>query len=166
MIATHTTAYNRTHTAAFLSDKMRNLLKIMITYYGLNPTALMDAWTDWVDRAARTWLESGHLAKMVIEFYAPGQTVAAARWDFPIRYDGNGTEQMWVDREFFDGSLAKSKAPPPGALYRILLVHYPGEPQVPGICDTTFRALGNLVAREAGTAIATPDLMASATYYR
>ncbi len=166
MTATHTSAYARVHTAAFLSDKMRNLLKIMISYYGLNPTLLLDEWTEWVDRAARAWLESGHLTKIVIEFYIPGQNVVAARWDFPIRYDGNGTDEMWIDREFFEGSLAKSKAPPPGSTYRVVLSHKRGAPAVSGTADATFRPLGGLVAREAGTAIATPDLMASMMYYR
>jgi len=166
MTATHTSAYTRTHTAAYVSDKMRNLLKLMVVYYGLNATALLDAWTSWVDRAARAWLESGHLTAIVIEFYVPGQTVAAARWDFPIRYDGNGTDEMWADREFFEGSLAKSKAPPPGCVYRVLLAKSAGAPRVEGVGDTSYLAINGLVAREAGTAIATPDLMASMRYYR
>jgi len=77
----------------------------------------MDAWSDWVDRAARTWLESGHLEKFIIEFYKPGTTVALARWDFPIRYDGNGVDEMWLDRQFMQQSFAKSAAPPPGCIY-------------------------------------------------
>src|SRR5258707_1133208 len=83
-------------TAAFVSDKMRNLMKILVQYHRLDPTALMDAWSDWVDRAARMWLESEHLQKFIIEFYKPGTTVALARWDFPIRYDGNGVDEMWI----------------------------------------------------------------------
>jgi len=77
---------------------MRNLMKILVQYHNLDPTALVDAWSDWVDRAARTWLESEHLQKFIIEFYKPGTTVALARWDFPIRYDGNGVDEMWIDR--------------------------------------------------------------------
>src|SRR5260221_13380497 len=90
MTAVSTHAYARTHTAAFVSDKMRNLLKILIQYHGLNPTALVDAWTRWGDRAARTWLESGDMRKIVIECCRPGASVASGRRDFPIRYDGHG----------------------------------------------------------------------------
>jgi hypothetical protein len=165
MTATNVSAYARAHTAAFVSDKMRNLLKNLVQYHGLDPIALMDAWTSWVDRAARTWLESGHLQKFIIEFYKPGTTVALARWDFPIRYDGNGADEMWIDREFMHQSFAKAAAPPPGCVYRILLLA-PGGQEVFGVSNTPFYSLNGLVAREAGTVIATPDIMASMTYYR
>jgi hypothetical protein len=166
MSAVLTHAFARAHTAAFVSDKMRNLLKLLILYHGLNPTALVDAWSSWVDRAARTWLESGDLLKIIIEFYKPGTTTALARWDFPIRYDGNGVDEMWIDRTFFEGSFAKAAPPPPGCLYRVLLLPGPGAPSVPSVTNTSFFALNGLAAREAGTVIATPDIMASMVYYR
>ncbi len=166
MTATTVSAYARTHTVKFVSDKMRNLLKILILYHGLDPTALMDAWTGWIDRAARAWMESGDLTKIVIEFYKPGSSLASARWDFPIRYDGNGVDEMWVDREFMEGSFAKSTPPPPGCIYRVVLCHLPGAPHVSGTTDTDFLSVNGLVAREAGTVIATPDIMASMTYYK
>jgi hypothetical protein len=166
MAATIVRAYARAHTAAYVSDKMRNLLKILIRFHGLDPTALVDAWTAWVDHAARVWLESGDLLKIIIEFYKPYARVASARWDFPIRYDGNGVDEMWVDREFFEGSFAKAAPPPVGCVYRVLLLPRPGACALPGLIDAEFLALNGLVAREAGTVIATPDIMASMTYYR
>ena len=75
-------SYARTHTSVFVSDKLRNFLKLLVRHYGLNPQGVLDAWSSWVDRAARTWLESGHLRSIVIEFYRPGSNVAAARWIF------------------------------------------------------------------------------------
>ena len=84
MSSTFASSYTRAHTAAYVSDKMRNLIKLLVQHYGLDPTALVDAWSDWVDRAARTWLQSGHLQKIIIEFYKPGTTVALGRWDFPM----------------------------------------------------------------------------------
>ena len=162
----HTYAYARTHTSVYVSDKLRNLLKLVVQNYGLNPQKVVDAWSSWVDCAARTWLESGHLEAIVIEFYWPGSDDAVARWDFPIRYDGNGIDEIWVDRLFFEGSLAKAKAPPAGCSYRIILQHSPDEPYVAGLCSTMFRSVDGLIAREVGTVIATPDIMASARYYR
>jgi hypothetical protein len=88
-----------------------------------------------------------------------------ARWDIPIRYDGTGND-MWVDREFFAESFAKARRPPAGCSYRVVLRTRPGRPDVAGVEGTTLRSTGNLVAREAGTVIATPDMMASARYYR
>ena len=109
MSATSTHAYTRSHTSTYASGKLGNLLKLLVRYHGLDPQEVVDAWSDWVDYAARTWLESGHLNAITIEFYWPGSDVAVARWDFPIRYDGNDVDEMWVDRAFFEGSLAKAK---------------------------------------------------------
>jgi HORMA domain-containing protein len=166
MSAVSTSTYLRAHTAAFASDKLRNLLKLLIQYHGLNPTVLADAWTKWVDRAARAWLEVDELDSVVIEFYKPGTSVALARWDFPIRYDGNGVDDMWVDRAFLEGSFAKAAKPPAGCVYRVLLVPRKGARQLPGMEDAAFLSLNGLAAREAGTVIATPDIMASAKYYK
>jgi len=146
MSAISTYAYARSHTSTFASDKLRNLLKLLVRYYGLNPQEVVDAWSDWVDRAARTWLESGHLDTITIEFYWPGSSVAVARWDFPIRYDGNGVDEMWVDRTFFEGSFAKAKVPPAGCLYRIVLFTKPGSPAVAGVSATTMRSINGLIA--------------------
>jgi hypothetical protein len=166
MSATFASAYSRTHTAKYVSDKMRNVLKYLISYYGLNPTALLDSWTSWVDAGAREMLELEHLEKIVIEFYKPGSDQALARWDFPIRYDGNGADEMWVDREFLEGSFAKTTSPPAGCIYRVLLQPFPGAPLPSNMSYASYKSLGGLVGREAGTIISTPDIMASMKYYK
>ncbi|MEX2124964.1 MAG: hypothetical protein WD795_13800 [Woeseia sp.] len=163
-VSVHTFA--RTHTSVFVSDKLRNFVKLLIRHYGLDPQGVVDAWSSWVDRAARTWLESGHLTDIVVEFYWPGSTSAVARWDFPIRYDGNGVDDMWIDRLYFEDSLSKAKAPPAACSYRIVLKTSQGEPPVAGVGDCKLLSTAGLVRREAGTIIATPDIMASARYYR
>lgn len=151
MSAATTYSYSRTHTSVYVSDKLRNFLKLLVRDYGLNPQGVIDAWADWIDLAARTWLETGDLTDIVIEFYWPGSDAAVARWDFPIRYDGNGVDEMWIDRLFFEDSFPKAKAPPSGCSYRIVLRTLPGRPNVPGGSSTTLRSIGGLVAREAGT---------------
>jgi hypothetical protein len=166
MTSVNTIAYARTQTAIYVSDKMRSLIKTLILNYGLDPQKLMDAWSGWVHNAARAWMETGDLEKFVIEFFQAGAANASARWDFPIRYDGKDIDQMWIDTDFLQGSVAKASRPPAGCTYRILLVHRPGARDLPGLSDAKFLSLGNLAAREAGTIIGTPDIMASATYYR
>jgi hypothetical protein len=166
MSATFTSTYSRTHTAKYVSDKMRNVLKYLISYYNLNPTSLLDAWTSWVDAGARELLERDDLEKIIVEFYKPGGDVALGRWDFPIRYDGNGADEMWVDRMFLQDSFAKTTTPPAGCIYRVLLVPRPGAVLPSNLSYTTFKSLDGMVGREAGTIVSTPDIMASMMYYR
>lgn len=163
-INTHSNAYTRTHSAIFASDKLRILTKQLVTDAGLDPTKLVDAWSGWVGPAARTLLETGHLAAIVIEFFQPNSDTAAGRWDFPIRYDG-ANDEMWVDTTFFKASFAKAPKPPAGCTYRILIQEHPGAPDV-GLVSTSYKKLGSLRSREAGTVIATSDIMASAVYYK
>ena len=106
------------------------------------------------------------LEAVIIEFYKPGSNTVAARWDFPIRYDGVGLGEMWVDQEFFEASFDKAARPPSGCVYRILLSTKSGRPDVSGIGPAPFKSLGSLTGRDAGTVIATPYLMAGAKYYR
>jgi hypothetical protein len=166
MTAVSVQAYARTHTATFVADKMRNLLKVLIRHHGLDPQKLVDAWSSWVDAAARAWMEDGDLRAVIIEFYRPDDTHASARWDFPIRYDGTDIDQMWVDRDFFQDSFAKAAPPPGNCTYRVLLLPSATARSLPGICNVSFLSLNGMVAREAGTVIATADIMASMTYYR
>ena len=163
-VSTHN--YTRTNTAIYVSDKVRNLMRLLIINYGLDPTKLVDAWSDWVQAAARQWMEDGDLKSFVIEFYKPGSSVASARWDFPIRYDGSDIDQMWIDTDFLKGTFAKAPAPPAGCTYRILLQPGPGARSLPGMSNASYLSLAGLTARQAGTVIGTPDIMASATYYR
>jgi hypothetical protein len=165
-MAVNTLSYSRTNTAIYVSDKMRHMMKTLILQYGLDPTKLADAWTGWVQGAAREWMATGDLTSFVIEFYRPGAANASARWDFPIRYDGSDIDQMWIDSDFLKDSIAKAPRPPSDCTYRVLLVHTASARRLPGLSDTSFLGLSGLTAREAGTVIGTPDIMASAKYYR
>jgi hypothetical protein len=74
-------------------------------------------------------------------------------------------DEMWIDQQFMEQSFAKAAAPPPGCIYRILLLAPGGDP-VPGVSSCAYYSLNGLAAREAGTVIATPDIVASMIYYR
>jgi hypothetical protein len=164
-VNTFAKSYSRTQTSIYVAEKMRNLMKALVIDAGLDPTALVDAWSRWLYEAARKLMESGHLNKIIIEFYIPGAANASGRWDFPIRYDGNDIDEMWVDTAHFRQSFAKAPRPPTGCTYRVLVLHDPGAPDV-GLSYTSFKNLGSLTAREAGTVIATPDILAAASYYK
>lgn len=165
-MSTHTTAYTRAHTAAYVTDKLANSLRDIIKIWGLNPAKLIDDW-ELLSRGVRTWLESGHLTQVTLEFYSPGSTQASGRVDMPVEYDGSGVaDEMWVDKAFLRAHLGKGTKPGPGVQYRVLLTTSPGEPEVPGFVATTYRSTSGLVSRNAGSVIATGDVMVSLRYWR
>lgn len=166
-MTTHTLTYARTHTSTYVSDNIRNILRDIVREGGLDPANLMDSWSGNVGNAAKFWLETGDLTQVTIEFYMPGSREAVARWDFPIQYDGSGVDDdMWVSKQHIIRTIAKAKKPPTGALYDVILVTKQGRPDAPGMVSCEFRSTNGLVARDAGTAIATPDIMASTRYWR
>lgn len=166
-VSVSTNTYTRTHTAAFVSDKMQVLLKRLIREYGLSPEKLIDAWSDWADKAVREWLISGHLQMIVIEFYEPYSDAVTARWDFPITYDGDvDDDDLWVDELFFRSTIAKAKAPTSTSVYRIILSHSNGAPDIPGMSSTNFKSTAGLTSQRQGSLMSTKDIMASVTVYK
>src|SRR6266852_1223541 len=133
-MATHVYShvYTQTHSIVFLSDNLRNTLREILRENGINPSKLMQDWRD-IERGIRPWLESGHLMSVVIEFSRPGSSMASARWEFPIRYDGSGVdEDMWLDKAYLRQLIAKSARPTIDCIYRIVLSVGPGAPKVDG----------------------------------
>ncbi len=165
-MSTFTFTYNRTHTSTFVADSMRNVLRDIIKWSGLDPTKLVDDWPV-VGNAVRTWLNSGDLLEITIEFFRPGETKVVVRWDFPIRYDGIGIDgDMWVAKEHIRRTIEKAGRPPSNADYRIILTALPGRPYVADMVPAEFFSTDGLIGRSSGTAIATPDIMASIKYWR
>ena len=165
-MSTHTFAYTRTNTSIFAADNMRNLLRDIISWSGLDPTKLVDDWAI-MGQAVQTWLRSGHLTEITIEFFLPGAPNVVGRWDFPITYDGSGVDSdMWVARELVRRTIEKSGRPPVHASYEVLLATLAGRPDVQGMHPATHRSTDGLIGRASGTAIATPDIMAGLRYWR
>jgi len=169
-MATQAYAYARTftstHSIVFLSDNLRNTLREVIRENGISPDKLMQDWTT-IEIGIKTWLQSGHLNSVVVEFFKPGASEASARWDFPVGYDGSGVQDdMWLDKNYLRQLIAKSARPSTDCTYRILLCRNPGWPKVDGFTDASFLSTGSLVARQAGTVIATGHMTAAVTYWR
>ena len=102
--------FSQAHSIVFLSDNMRNTLREVIRENGISPDKLMQDW-DTIERGIRTWLDSGHLNKIVVEFFKPGASEASARWEFPIGYAGSGVDDdMWLDKNYLRQLIAKSNA--------------------------------------------------------
>jgi hypothetical protein len=91
-------SFTQTHSIVFLSDNLRNTLREVIRENGLSPDKLMQDW-GVIENGIRTWLASGHLNRIVVEFFRPGATTTSARWDFPVGYTGSGVDDdMWLDK--------------------------------------------------------------------
>ncbi|GAC1659879.1 MAG: hypothetical protein NVS9B15_23430 [Acidobacteriaceae bacterium] len=165
-MSTTTFSYNRTHSVTFMADSMRNVLREVIRESGLSPEKLMDDWDD-ITRGMRTWIESGHLEKIVIEFYKPGASSVSARWDFPMIYSGSGPDDdMWLDKNYLRQIIAKAARPSAQDAYRVLLKLAPGSPDVNGFSFVPFLSTSQLTSYSGGTVVATGHLTASATYWR
>ena len=158
--------FTQTHSIVFLSDNLRNSLREVIREYGLSPNKLMQEW-ETIERGIQTWLRSGHLKNIVVEFFKPWTSTAAARWEFPVRYIGSGVDDdMWLDKSYLRQLIAKAARPPTDCTYRIILCNDSGAPQVDGFSSCPFLSTGQLAARQAGTVIATGYMTAGATYWR
>jgi Bacterial HORMA domain 2 len=66
----YTRAFTQTHSIVFLSDNLRNTLREVIRENGISPNKLMQDWGT-IERGIRTWLQSGHLMNVVVEFSSP-----------------------------------------------------------------------------------------------
>lgn len=158
--------FTQTHSIVFLSDNLRNSLREVIREYGLSPNKLMQDW-ETIERGIQTWLRSGHLNNIVVEFFKPWTSTASARWEFPVRYIGSGVEDdMWLDKSYLRQLIAKAARPSMDCTYRIVLCTDPGRAQVDGFSYCPFLSTGQLAARQAGTVIATGHMTAGATYWR
>ena len=164
--STYSQGYALTYSIVFMSDNLRNTLREVIRENGLSPEKLMQDWTT-IERGIKTWIESGHLNKIVVEFFRPGASVASARWDFPLGYSGSGVDDdMWLDKSYLRQLIAKAARPTSDCTYRILLCTDPGAPAVSGLSYCSFLSTGQLAARQGGTVIATSHVTAGATYWR
>src|SRR5260370_12316373 len=115
-MATH--AYShvfvRSHSIVFCSDSMHTALRELIRENGLDPDKLMQEWAT-IERGVRTWLDSGHLNNIVVEFYTPWSSVASARWDFPVGYGGTGGgADPWAPNALLGKTNSETGRPPTG----------------------------------------------------
>lgn len=158
--------FSQAHSIVFMSDNMRNTLREVIRENRISPDKLMQDWNT-IERGIQTWLHSGHLNNIVVEFFKPGASEASARWEFPIGYTGSGVDDdMWLDKNYLRQLIAKSKQPTSDCTYRILLCTDDGAPTVSGFTSCSFLSTGQMSARQAGTVIATGHMTAGATYWR
>jgi len=158
--------YSYTHSVTYVADNILKSLKDIIRLSGLDPAKLVNSW-DSNMRALRTWLDSGHLQRVVLEIYHPETDALITRWDVDVVYSwSSGDGSFWTDTEQLKYHIRKAGVSPSVAGYRLLMDNKDGRPDVEGWSTTSYRSTDGMVRQSLGSTIEHSGLGASAAYWR
>lgn len=155
-----------THSVTYIADNILKSLKDIIRLSGLDPAKLVDGWDSNL-RAIRTWLESKHLERVVLEVFDPRADTLITRWDIDIVYDwssGDGT--FWTDTDQIKYAIRKAGVAPADASYRLLCDNKPGRPDVQGWSEATYRPTTGMVRQALGSTVQHSGLAGATAYWR
>lgn len=158
--------YSYTHSVTYVADNILKSLKDIIRLSGLDPARFVDDWAANL-RAIRTWLESGHLERVVLEIFHPSTNALITRWDIDIVYSwssGDGT--FWTDTDQLRYHILKAGVLPSLAKYDLLLSTKPGRPNVDGWGKGSYRSTDGMVRQSLGSTVEHNGLGAQAGYWR
>jgi hypothetical protein len=166
-VSTRVVVNTYTHSVTYVTDKMLRSLRYIITEAGLDPCKFLDDWES-TEYAARTWLGSGYLRKVVLEIYDSKTEKLVSRWDFDIDYDygSDGDGSMWADTDAIRFAIRKCGVIPYSCSYRILMDNAPGRPDVPGWGPASYRSTDGFVRQSIGTTIGTNAIGTNSAYWR
>lgn len=117
--------------------------------------------------ALRTWMESGHLQRVVLEIFEPQTDRLILRWDIDIVYEwSSGDGSFYVDTEQLKYNIRKAGIAPRDAHYRLVMDNRPGQPKVDGWSSTNFLSNSGMVRQSLGSTIEHSGLGANAAYWR
>ena len=158
--------YSYTHSVTYVADNILKSLKDIIRLSGLDPAKLVNSW-DSNMRALRTWLDSGHLQRVVLEIYHPETDALITRWDVDVVYSwSSGDGSFWTDTEQLNYHIRKAGVSPSSAGYRLLMDNKVGRPDVEGWSATSYRSTDGMVRQSLGSTIEHSGLGANAAYWR
>lgn len=163
---TSVAVYSYTHSVTYVANNILKSLKDIIRLSGLDPAKLVTGWESNM-RALRTWLDSGHLQRVVLEIYDPKTDDLITRWDVDIVYcwsSGDGT--FWTDTDQLKYHIRKAGVAPGEASYRLLMDNKLGRPDVEGWSPTNYRSTDGMVRQSLGATIEHSGLGASTAYWR
>ena len=158
--------YSYTHSVTYVANNILKSLKDIIRLSGLDPAKLVNSWESNM-LALRTWLDSGHLQRVVLEIYDPKTDALIIRWDVDVVYSwssGDGT--FWTDTDQLKYHIRKAGVAPSEASYRLLMDNKPGRPDVEGWSSTNYRSTDGMVHQSLGATIEHSGLGANAAYWR
>lgn len=158
--------YSYTHSVTYVADNILKSLKDIIRLSGLNPANLVDNWASTL-LALRTWLDSEHLERVVLEIYNPTTDKLIIRWDIDIVYSwSSGDGSFWTDTEQLRYHILKAGVLPKLAKYQLIMHNKQGYPIVPGWVPTQYRSISGMVKQSLGSTIEHSGLGATAGYWR
>jgi hypothetical protein len=163
---TSVAVYSYTHSITYVADNILKSLKDIIRLSGLDPSNLVAGWSSNM-RALHTWINSGHLERVVLEIFSPKTNNLIVRWDIEIIYAwSSGDGCFWTDTEQLKYHIRKAGLAPAEASYQLLMHTKPGFPYVEGWSSTTYRSTNGMVRQSLGATIEHNGLGASAAYWR
>lgn len=155
-----------THATTYVADNILKSLKDILLYSGLDPEKLADDW-EVLHRGIKTWIDSGHLKKIVLEVYDPDTDELRLRWDVNISYEWTGGDgQFWTDTDAIRFAIKKTGMLPSEAKYRVVASTASGRPDVLGWSSTSLRSTKGMVEQRIGTSIEASGLSGTMSYYR
>lgn len=155
-----------THATTYVAENILRSLKNILLYSGLTPDRLADDW-DVLHRGIKTWIDSGHLQKVVLEVYDPVSDALVGRWDVHVTYEWTGGDgQFWTDTDQIRFAIKKAGVLPSSARYRIVASTASGRPDVAGWSSTQLRSINGMVEQRIGTSIEASGLSGGLSYYR
>lgn len=156
-----------THSVTYLADNMLKSVKDIIVQSGLDPAAFVGDW-EFYKTGMRTWLQSGHLEKVILEVFDPTNDALVFRWDIEVSYawNGAGDGSFWTDTDQLRFAIRKAGIPPNRARYRFLVIRKPGSVNVAGWVSGSFRSTAGMVRQSLGTTVEHSGLGASTSYLR
>ena len=155
-----------THSVTYVTDNILKSLKDIIRLSGLDPGKLADQWTT-LERGIRTWIESGHLQRIVLEVFDPKTDALLGRWDIEISYAYTGGDgQFWTDTDGIRYAIRKAGVHPELAQYDVKVTTQAGRPDVAGWSPVSFRSTTGFVEQRIGTTVEGSGLSGGFSYYR
>lgn len=158
--------YSYTHSVTYVADNILKSLKDIIRLSGLDPAAFVDDWVSNLN-AVKTWLDSGHLEKIVLEIYNSSTDALIIRWDIEVVYSwASGDGSFWTDTEQLKYAIRKAGVLPSQAKYSLLMKTKPGRPDVSGWGTGSYRSTDGMVKQSLGSTVEHSGLGAQTAYWR
>ena len=154
-----------THSVTYVSDNILRSFKDIVRLSGLDPSGIVADWHILM-RGLETWLDSGHLNKIVLEVFDPSTNELVGRWDIDIVYGWSGDGGFWTDTEQIKYHIQKAGFAPSNVAYRVVVENRAGHPSVEGWSPTGFRSTDGFVRHSLGSTISHNGLGGNAAYWR